>query len=119
MASSFSSASAATAATLPDLVVTNIVKPAAAPGTPVTFTATVKNQGTMATPAGMIIGVQFQVDGKNPVTWSDTDKASLAPGASVTLTANGGPGGRRVERDDGDPLGAGLRRRRQPHGGTE
>ena len=86
----FLSESAAAAAALPDLVVTNIVKPTVAPGGLVKFTATVKNQGAAATPAGTILGVQFQVDGKAPITWSDTDKTSLAPGASVTLTANGG-----------------------------
>jgi hypothetical protein len=81
---------AAVSSTMPDLVVTSVVKPAVAPGTPVRFSATVKNQGGAATPSGTIIGVQFIVDGKTPVTWSDTDKTSLAGGASVTLTANGG-----------------------------
>ncbi|HWZ87997.1 MAG TPA: CARDB domain-containing protein, partial [Polyangiaceae bacterium] len=61
-------------------------------GAPVTFSATVKNQGTLATPAGTIVGVRFDVDGA-VATWSDTDTQSLAPGASVTLTANSGPTG--------------------------
>ena len=91
VASSLTNASAAVA--MPDLVVTSIAKPTATAGSPVQFSATVKNQGTAATPAGVIIGVQFQVDAKSAFTWSDTDKTSLAPGASVTLTANGGQAG--------------------------
>ena len=91
VASSLTNASAAVA--MPDLVVTSIAKPTATAGGQVQFSATVKNQGTAATPAGVIIGVQFQVDAKSAFTWSDTDKTSLAPGASVTLTANGGQAG--------------------------
>ena len=52
-------------------------------------TATVKNQGTVATPAGKILDVAFVVDGTTTV-WSDTKTTSLGAGASVTLTANGG-----------------------------
>ncbi|NAZ74917.1 hypothetical protein GTQ99_05690 [Kineococcus sp. T13] len=59
-------------------------------GVPVTFSATVKNTGKAATPAGVIHGVGFQVDGKL-VTWSDTFTASLRPGQSTTVTANFGP----------------------------
>jgi hypothetical protein len=91
VASSLTNASAAVA--MPDLVVTSIAKPTATAGGQVQFSATVKNQGTAATPAGVIIGVQFQVDAKSAFTWSDTDKTSLAAGASVTLTANGGQSG--------------------------
>jgi RHS repeat-associated protein len=77
-----------------DLVVTGIsVSPAGvAPSQPATFSATVKNQGTVATPAGVIIGIGFAVDGTT-VSWSDLDTQSLAPGQSVTLTANSGPSG--------------------------
>jgi hypothetical protein len=76
----------------PDLVVTSLSWAPAAPatGSAVRFTATIKNQGTGATPAGVKHGIAFFVDGRQ-VTWSDTDTASLAPGASITLTANGGP----------------------------
>lgn len=78
----------------PDLIVTAITWSPAAPvrGQAVTFSATIKNQGTAATPAGVIHGVGFSVDGTE-VTWSDLFTSSLAPGASVTVTANSGPTG--------------------------
>lgn len=63
---------------------------APAAGDGVRFSAVVRNQGTAPTPAGVIHGVLFTVDGM-PVTWSDNFSSSLAPGQSVTLTANGGP----------------------------
>src|SRR5262249_18697007 len=50
----------------------------------------VKNQGSAATPAGTVLGVGFSVDGGPGITYSGTYSAALAPGASVTLTANGG-----------------------------
>jgi len=78
----------------PDLIVTGVswspANPAA--GQAVTLSATIKNQGSGATPNGVIHGVLFSVDG-TPVNWSDTSTASLAAGASRTVTANGGPGG--------------------------
>lgn len=78
----------------PDLIVTDITTSPASPltGNPVVFSAVVKNQGTGATPAGTIIGVSFSVDGTQ-VSWSDNTSSSLAAGATVTLTANGGPSG--------------------------
>jgi subtilase family serine protease len=78
----------------PDLIVTGITSNPASPltGNAVIFSATIKNQGTGATPAGTIVGCQFEVDGTE-VSWSDTDTSSLAAGASVTLTANNGPSG--------------------------
>lgn len=74
----------------PDLVVTSVSLSPANPaaGQPVTFSATIKNQGTVASPAGMVHGVAFEVGSHK--TWSDTHTASIAPGASVTVTANGG-----------------------------
>lgn len=60
------------------------------PGDQVVFTATIKNEGTLATPAGTIHGVLFQVDGVS-TSWSDNSTASLAPGESRILTANSGP----------------------------
>jgi len=79
-----------------DLVVTGVTwtpsKPSSSPADAVRFTATVRNQGTQATPAGTIVGVSFNIDGTQ-VSWSDTNTQSLAPGASVALTANSGPSG--------------------------
>jgi len=60
-----------------------------------TFSATIKNIGSVATPAGTTIGVNFQIDGSG-VNWSDSSNTSLAPGESRTLTANAGPGGIRT-----------------------
>jgi subtilase family serine protease len=65
-----------------------------APGDHVVFTVVVTNQGTAATPAGTVLGVGFDFDGSAAAgVWEDTDTASLAPGASVTLTATGGSAG--------------------------
>jgi hypothetical protein len=76
-----------------DVAVTTIYWSPAHPkaGQPLTFSATVKNLGTVATDEGTIIGVAFQINGLT-VSWSDTDKSSLAPGATRKLTANFGPG---------------------------
>ena len=76
-----------------DLLVTSIswTPTTLSSGAHVVFSCVVKNQGSVATPAGTIVGAQFAVDGvTSPITWSDTDTTSLAPGASVTLTANNG-----------------------------
>ncbi len=62
-----------------------------ASGSAVTFSAVVKNVGTVATAGGTIVGVRFDVDGVS-TTRSDNYTTSLAAGASVTLTANSGPG---------------------------
>ncbi|REE81485.1 subtilase family serine protease [Paenibacillus taihuensis] len=76
----------------PDLVVTNITWSPASPtaGNEVTFSATIKNQGADPSPAGSIHGVLFTVDGTS-VSWSDNYSSSIAAGASVTVTATGGP----------------------------
>jgi hypothetical protein len=81
------------AGTPADLVVTGLTWTPASPqaGGSVAFTATIKNQGGTATPA-IKHGVNFTVDGVQ-VAWSDNNTASLAAGAAVTLTANGGPAG--------------------------
>ena len=80
-----------------DLVVTDISwDPATpAPGSAVTLRATVKNQGTAPTPAGVEHGVLFTFDdgAAGPGVWSDTHTAAIAAGASVTLTASGGSAG--------------------------
>ena len=81
---------------LPDLVVSSLTWTPAnpAPGDHVVFTAVVTNQGTAATPAGTVLGVGFDFDGSTAASvWEDTDTASLAPGASVTLAATGGTAG--------------------------
>jgi hypothetical protein len=64
-----------------------------APGQAVTFSATITNHGTTTKPAGTINGVGFRVDGGTLVTWSDNNTAALAPGQSITVTANSGPSG--------------------------
>jgi hypothetical protein len=76
-----------------DVVVTDITCKPENPkaGDKVVLTAVVKNVGTAPTPEGVVIGVGFNVDGK-VVAWSDSARSSLAPGASVECTANGGPG---------------------------
>src|SRR5204863_5793586 len=78
----------------PDLIVTDVSWSPAnpAPGNAVTFSATIKNQGTAATPAGVIHGVSFWVDGTQ-VSWDGTSTASLAPGGTRVLTASAGPSG--------------------------
>ena len=82
---------------LPDLVVSSLTWTPANPnaGDHVVFTVVVTNQGTAATPAGTILGVGFYLDGNTAGAnvWEDSDTTSLAPGASVTLTATGGTGG--------------------------
>ncbi len=79
---------------LPDVVVASI---AWAPTNPVTgnnvvFFARVRNQGSGATPGGITLGVGFIVDGTQ-VSWAAGYSSALAPGASVTLAADGGPSG--------------------------
>jgi hypothetical protein len=78
----------------PDLVVTDLSWAPSAPvaGSPVRFRATIKNQGAVATQGGVVHGVLVKVNGA-AVTFADSWDASLAAGASVTLTANGGPAG--------------------------
>ncbi|MDD4566592.1 MAG: CARDB domain-containing protein, partial [Methanoculleus chikugoensis] len=81
----------------PDLVVTDISWTPANPATgdAVTLKATIKNQGTAATPAGTKHGVLFTFDdgAAGPGVWSDTHATAIAPGASIILTANGGSSG--------------------------
>jgi len=78
----------------PDLVVTDISWNPASPatGSAVTFSATLKNQGTAPAPAGVITGVAFLVDDSLTV-WSDSHTSAIPPGEWVTVTANGGPSG--------------------------
>ncbi len=76
---------------LPDLIVTDLTWTPAAPqtGNQVTFSATIKNIGTGATPEGVVHGVAFRVDGTQ-VSASVGHSASLAPGASRTQVADFG-----------------------------
>ncbi|WP_337059385.1 CARDB domain-containing protein [Kineococcus sp. G2] len=78
----------------PDLTVTAMGWGAPSPvtGQPLLLWATIKNQGNAATPEGAVHGVGFGVGGRT-VTWSDTHTQSVAPGQSVTVTANSGPTG--------------------------
>ncbi|MCI2240144.1 hypothetical protein MO973_35640 [Paenibacillus sp. TRM 82003] len=88
-------APATAAAPAPDLVVTDVAwsPQAVTAGQQVTFKATIKNRGTKRTPAGVVHGVGFRTPGGATVTWADRHTRSLAPGQSVTVTANGGPAG--------------------------
>jgi hypothetical protein len=69
---------------LPDLVPTSL----SYNSTTGLFTSIVKNQGAGPTPAGVVIGNGFYVDG-NSVTWGSVP-GPLAPGASVTIDSSGG-----------------------------
>jgi Domain of unknown function (DUF1929)/CARDB len=69
---------------LPDLIPTSL----SYDSTTRLFTSVVKNQGTAATPAGVVIGNAFYVDGTY-VTWGAVP-GPLAPGASVTINSSGG-----------------------------
>jgi hypothetical protein len=82
------------AAGAPDLVVTAITYSPSVPtaGQNVTFSATIKNQGTDVTPAGTVVGVQFSVDGVAQ-TMSTNYSQSIPAGGTVTLTANTGTSG--------------------------
>jgi hypothetical protein len=81
---------AAKTSSLPDLVVTGYTVSPATPvaGDIVTFTATVQNNGSVATPAGVIIGVGFKDGAGTTIAYSDNYSTSLAGGASVNLTTN-------------------------------
>ena len=78
-----------------NLVVSSVSPVTVAPGGSVVFSATLRNAGTVATPAGVVHGVSFWVNGTQ-VSWSDTHTASLPAGGSVTVTANSGPTGTRI-----------------------
>ncbi|MDB6122171.1 MAG: hypothetical protein JWQ71_1164 [Pedosphaera sp.] len=86
-----------TAPRLPDVVVSAVdwLPTSLVTGTRLVFRATVKNQGTGATPPGIILGVGFLIDG-TAVSWTDKYTNSLAPGASITLAADGGTNGTNI-----------------------
>lgn len=72
----------------PDLTITGLSwSPSQpAPGDAVTFTATVRNQGSVATPAGKGIKVGFWVDDQQ-VTEQNYTTASMLPGTAVNITS--------------------------------
>lgn len=80
---------------LPDVVVTSVswTPNNARVGSNMVFKATVRNQGSAATPSGTTLGVGFNMDDAGTVSWSVSDSSALAPNASVILTADGGPSG--------------------------
>ncbi|RZS90072.1 gametolysin peptidase M11 [Motilibacter rhizosphaerae] len=61
-------------------------------GSAVHLSATLRNAGTAALPAGQSLRVAFLLAG-SPVAWYDGVPGPLAPGASTTVTATAGPGG--------------------------
>jgi hypothetical protein len=80
---------------LPDVIITSLSWTPAnlGPNTNVVFRAIVKNQGGAATPNGVTLGVGFTVDSGSVASWSSGYSSSLAPGAFIILTADGGPNG--------------------------
>jgi len=79
---------------LPDLLVTNVQRFPTSPrrGQTVFFRATIKNQGTGPTPAGMPLRVMISIGGTN-IVWSDNFTGTLPPDASVVVTCNAGVNG--------------------------
>lgn len=76
-----------------DLVVTDITWSPSSPkpGDQVTFSAVIKNQGSVASPAGTVHGVRFSIgELDNYFAWSDNYTSSIPAGGSATVTANGG-----------------------------
>ena len=71
---------------LPDLIVTSLSYSSATS----LFTSVVTNQGTAATPAGVLVGVGYSVDGVWH-TWGGV-VGPLAAGASVTIVSSSGGG---------------------------
>src|SRR3984893_623869 len=70
---------------LPDLIPTSL----SYGSTTGVFTSVVKNQGTAASPAGVVVGVSYSVDGAY-CTWGAVG-GPLAAGASVNVGSDGGP----------------------------
>jgi len=78
----------------PDLRIVDIKwKPEnAKKGDKLEFAAEIINQGTAATPDGVVHRVVFQIDEEN-LFWSDQHIDSIAPGESVIVQADGGQDG--------------------------
>jgi beta-glucosidase len=78
----------------PDLVLTSVkmVPPYPVPGQKVIFLATVKNQGTAPTTAGIPLKIGFSMNGQQ-VSWSDDFTDAIPPGGMGLIMGNKGPGG--------------------------
>jgi hypothetical protein len=78
--------------TMNDLIVTSVSASPTSPvaGDRVRFTATVRNQGSVPTPANMTLALGFYADGAR-VSWKL--QPSLAAGETATLTADAGANG--------------------------
>lgn len=76
----------------PDVVISDITWTPANPvaGSNVQFSAVFKNEGTAPTPAGVINGVSFKINGVS-IGCNGSHTTALAPGDSVILTAIGCP----------------------------
>ena len=87
-----------------DLVVTKILTNTKSikPGDRVNFSAIVANAGDQNAPAGDVLGVQFQIDGKTDViTWSDDYTQGLDSHNFVKVTACGGTVGKEWTATEG------------------
>ena len=58
------------------------------PGESVTFSAVVRNAGNVATPAGTIHGMNFQIAGATAAYIGNSHTASLAPGQTATFSSS-------------------------------
>ena len=74
----------------PDVIVTQTgTTGTLSPGSTIRFTATIKNQGTVATPANTLVGLGFYLQGAaSPITWGSIPSV-LGPGQSATITSDG------------------------------
>jgi len=93
LASTPMSGAGAPAENLPRLIVTDVRVVPEHPfaGDIVRFRAVVRNLGTAPTPENVVLGGIFKMNG-SVIAYEDRYKRPLAPGESVTLTANGGGG---------------------------
>ena len=72
------------------------------PGDKVNFSAIVANAGDQDAPAGDVLGIQFQIDGKTEViTWSDDYRKGVKSHEFVKVTANGGTAGKEWTATEG------------------